>query len=101
MKKVHYIRHQHEGIVWQFPFEQRPTAEQAKPILDLLDARHGTHSKKTKEPLWVTVVEVALHGPGDVPSVELPRKGEGTVTVSGAVEASDAGLAAMGEVKNS
>ncbi len=72
MSKIYLVRHQAEGLLWQFPFAAPPTLAQQSVLQKRCDRLHGANHPKTEEPYFFKVVELELLGPDAVPSVALP-----------------------------
>lgn len=69
MATIYFVRHQAAGVLHQFPFAQSPTPAQVDALGKLCFQAHGAAHPKSKEPYWLTVVEVPTLGAGDVPEV--------------------------------
>lgn len=69
MAKIYIVRHQAEGLLWQFPFAAPPTDAQLSVLKARCDRLHGTHHAKTEEPYFFSVTELSLLGAEDVPVV--------------------------------
>ena len=115
MSKVIFLRHQNEGLIWQFPFAQQPTEAQTKAIREVLEAKHGKYSKRCATcdnrevdhphsdcdgfdaaPLKFWTMEVEVLGPEAIPTIELPRS---NVSASGKAEVGDVTITAVAQVE--
>lgn len=68
MSKIYIARHQSIGFLTQFPFAQKPSAEQLAALEKLCFQAAGTTHPKTKEPYWLKVAEFDVLT-DEVPSV--------------------------------
>ena len=75
MSKMHLMRHQAHGLLWQFPFESPPTDAQQAVLADYCLRLHGENHPKTGEPYAAWVEEVELLGPNDEPRAFIPVGG--------------------------
>ena len=55
--KIYLLRHQAAGVLWEFPFRSKPTDSQLAAAQSRCAHLHGSHHAKTKEPLWLRVIE--------------------------------------------
>ena len=94
-QKIFFLRHQHGGVLYDYPFTAPPSPEQIAPVAALMRATLGTHSPKTGESLWMRVVEAQMLQPGEVPVVRLP--GDPSAAVS-AAEMGDVTVSGIGTV---
>lgn len=87
MSKIHFVRHQVAGVLYEYPFEVAPSDAQVGQIAVRMARLHGTEHPKTKEPYWVQVVSYDMIGPDDEIQVGPPpgqdQRAAPPVTVAG------------------
>jgi hypothetical protein len=76
MSKIYLVRHQAEGLLWQFPFAAPPTEAQQAVLQARCDRVHGPKHPKTEEPYFFKVVELSLLDATDVPAVAVAVSGD-------------------------
>ncbi len=71
--KIYLVRHQAHGVVDKFPFSAYPTEAQQAKVWSYCFGIHGaSHPKTPSEPYWLSVAEVEVLGPDDMPEFEAP-----------------------------
>ncbi len=88
--QIYFVRHQAAGVVWEYPFEREPSAEQVAAVDALCAQRYGAVHPKTSERYRVMAVAVGVVTGGAVPVVpssepvtDVPRIGVPPIEVSG------------------
>jgi len=85
VKTVTLLRHQVAGYLHDFPFAEEPSAEQLKPIAELMARRHGTKHPKTGEPYWLRAETFSVLGATELPAVTMPGAGGANLAGLGSV----------------
>lgn len=65
--KVYKLRHQAAGVLHDKTYAKPPSEEEVAKVKARLDVKHGTHHRKTKDPLFLRVVEETLESDEELP----------------------------------
>lgn len=94
--QIYFVRHQAAGVLYGYPFTDRPTVAQLDALTAHCRSRHGDVHPKTGEPYWSRVVAVDVLAPDDMPM--LPEAG-GNVALA-AASAQPFAISGVGHVRN-